>query len=208
MEEELAAPPHSGADEGRSVRLLIADGDPLARSVLVSRARERVGSIRALEAEDGAEAIQLGLQQHPEIALLDVDLPRLGGIEAATTLRELQPRIRLAFRAEPPFRNREHASGLGLPLFSKLELSATLAWLQAQVRRQRETQSESEAPRKLNLRCTACGYGIVRSVPPERCPMCQASNLWTHLPPRLWTESVECQDDRAVRSRDHVAQRL
>ena len=31
---------------------------------------------------------------------------------------------------------------------------------------------------KLNLTCPRCGYGAVRSRPPERCPMCQAENAW------------------------------
>ena len=44
-----------------------------------------------------------------------------------------------------------------------------------------DTESETTAPRKLNLRCEECGYGVVRSSPPQRCPMCQAENAWvTH----------------------------
>jgi rubrerythrin len=37
-------------------------------------------------------------------------------------------------------------------------------------------------PRKLSLECSACGYGIVRTTPPERCPMCQAVDAWAHTP--------------------------
>lgn len=37
---------------------------------------------------------------------------------------------------------------------------------------------------KLNLRCTRCGYGALRSSAPERCPMCQAENAWIHAPRR------------------------
>lgn len=32
--------------------------------------------------------------------------------------------------------------------------------------------------KKRSLVCTLCGYGVFRSVPPERCPMCQAENAW------------------------------
>ena len=35
---------------------------------------------------------------------------------------------------------------------------------------------------KLNLVCSACGYGIARAEPPERCPMCHAVDSWGHLP--------------------------
>jgi hypothetical protein len=37
-------------------------------------------------------------------------------------------------------------------------------------------------PRKLDLVCAACGYGIVRARPPERCPMCQSLAGWDHAP--------------------------
>lgn len=30
------------------------------------------------------------------------------------------------------------------------------------------------------LECSACGYGIVRSAPPERCPMCQSEDAWLY----------------------------
>ena len=43
-----------------------------------------------------------------------------------------------------------------------------------------ETGSENVTPRKLNLRCDLCGYGVLRSTPPQRCPMCQAENAWVH----------------------------
>jgi rubrerythrin len=35
---------------------------------------------------------------------------------------------------------------------------------------------------RLSLTCSVCGYGIVRSVPPERCPMCQRSERWLPTP--------------------------
>ena len=31
---------------------------------------------------------------------------------------------------------------------------------------------------KLSLECTACGYGVARQAPPERCPMCQRETTW------------------------------
>jgi rubrerythrin len=31
-----------------------------------------------------------------------------------------------------------------------------------------------------SLECAACGYGIVRAKPPERCPMCQSTGDWNH----------------------------
>lgn len=166
MQDQVAPP----------VRLLVADDDAPARTLLAACAREVAGEIAVLEAEDGAEAIQLGLQERPEIALLDVNMPRLGGIEAALTLRELQPRIRVALQTGDPHSHRERAREELLPLFGKLELDGTLAWLQAQV--QWVMRAEPEVPHKRDLVCGACGYGIMRASAPDQCPMCQAEGAW------------------------------
>lgn len=178
MEENAA---RAIADPEPPLRLLVADDDPLARSLLASRACEIAAEIAVIEAEDGAEAVQLGLQQRPEIALLDVNMPRLGGIEAAVTLRQLQPRMLLALQTGDPLTHRERARQQRLPLFGKLELDRTLAWLRAQVAWFVET-SEPEVRHKRSLVCGACGYGILRAAPPGRCPMCQAEGAWLEAP--------------------------
>jgi len=33
-------------------------------------------------------------------------------------------------------------------------------------------------PRKLELLCSGCGYGIVCRELPERCPMCRSAGAW------------------------------
>lgn len=178
--EALATPPSAGRN-GNEVCLgiLVADDDHLARSLLASCARETADGIVLLEAEDGAEAIQLGLQRKPEIALLDVNMPRLGGIEAAITLREFQPRMRLALHTADPLTHRERARANRLPLFSKLDFDRTSAWLRAQVEWFVEPQLEPQTRRKHSFACAACGYGVVRAAPPERCPMCQTEGAWS-----------------------------
>ena len=169
------------------VRILVADDDRLERSLLAFCARETLGEIVVLEAEDGAEAIQLGLQQHPEIALLDVDMPRVGGIEAAMTLRELQPRMLLAVHGGDSHTYRDRAHRNNLTLFGKLELDDTLAWLHAQVERCIETRLEQGRPRKHSIVCAACGYGVWRATAPDRCPMCQSEDTWMVAPGRAST---------------------
>jgi rubrerythrin len=32
------------------------------------------------------------------------------------------------------------------------------------------------------LECSDCGYGIARSTPPERCPMCHSVDAWVAMP--------------------------
>lgn len=48
-------------------------------------------------------------------------------------------------------------------------------------------QAERAGLTKRSLVCTLCGYGVFRSAPPERCPMCQAETAWIHSPTRLST---------------------
>jgi CheY-like chemotaxis protein len=167
------------------IRVLVADDDPPARALLAACARELAREIAVLEAEDGAEAVQLGLQERPEIALLDVNMPRLGGIETALTLRELQPRMRIALQTGDPHTHRERAREERLPLFGKLKLDDTLAWLHAQVERVVRAEPGPSVPRKHDLVCGACGYGIMRATPPDQCPMCQAENAWVLAVSRL-----------------------
>jgi CheY-like chemotaxis protein len=177
--ENVAVLPPSGSPESESrVRVLVADADPALRSLLAARAAR---AVVVLEAADGAEAIQLGLQHRPQIALLDVDMPLLGGIEAAITLGELQPWMRIALHAADPDVHCDAARAHRLPLFDRLELGRILDWLEVQAQSCTDVQRRLELPGRRSLECCACGYGICSATTPERCPMCQARGRWRPL---------------------------
>jgi CheY-like chemotaxis protein len=159
----------------QELTLLLADDDPDVRAQVAARAKDAVKGLAVLEAEDGAQAVQLGLQQRPRLALLDVQVPRLDGIAAASTIRELDPQIRIALYTTEAVLHRERARKHSLPLFDELDVDGAIRWLELQVRtpvrRPRET---------LTFQCSACGYGAARAAEPERCPMCQRSGTWIH----------------------------
>jgi len=111
--------------------ILIADDESSFRSFLAMKLRDSVADVEVLEAIDGAEAVQLVLQQHPLIALLDVSMPRLGGVEAALTLRRLRPTMEIALQSGEAEKHRVRATDLGLPLFDKRDLEQPLAWIEA-----------------------------------------------------------------------------
>ena len=91
------AEPASAAPKD-SLRVLLVDDHDLFRTGLRNLLEEQ--GVRVVgEASAGAEAVQLGLQQHPLIALLDVSMPRLGGVEAALTLRSLRPTMEIALQS-------------------------------------------------------------------------------------------------------------
>lgn len=76
---------------GEPIRILIADDDDLFRRVVRS-VLEDEGDIEVVaEASDGEEAIALTTEHAPQVVLMDIRMPRLGGIEAARVLNELHP---------------------------------------------------------------------------------------------------------------------
>jgi CheY-like chemotaxis protein len=165
------------------VRVLVADDDEGVRAPFVSLLGA-TGIASTLEAEDGAEAVQVGLQLRPEIAVLDLNMPRLSGVEVAQTLRALQPSLRIALRSSDPDDLRARAGGLGLPLFDKLECERLVHWVETQARScgpctEEPVAAVSALQRRRDLTCLLCGYGIVSRKPPERCPMCQVDAAWT-----------------------------
>jgi CheY-like chemotaxis protein len=181
--ERLAALPHvTSREQDSRVRLLLADPDARMRWLLASCARRCFAGIAVLEAEDGAEAVQLGLQRRPQIALLDVDMPKLGGMEVALTLRELRPGMHLALQTAEPRTHRDRAHENDLTLFDKLELNRALGWLERQVQLCADRRLPPSVSQKHALVCSSCGYGITSPTPPGRCPMCQAEDAWVHAP--------------------------
>jgi DNA-binding NarL/FixJ family response regulator len=88
--------PASGASDGGSpeaarqpVRVVIADDHETYRQGL-ARAIRRFGRLDLVgEAADGDEALEIVREASPDIALLDVRMPGLDGLEVARRLREL-----------------------------------------------------------------------------------------------------------------------
>ena len=85
---------------------------------------------RVLEATDGAEGVEMALKEKPALIIIDVVMPRLGGVEAVEEMRRLGinvPVLMLTTRAETPQRVKGLMAGaddyLGKP-FDREELLA------------------------------------------------------------------------------------
>ena len=115
------------------IGVLVADADAVARTRLATVLREEA-DVLVYEAEDGPEAMRLGLQLRPDVALLDLDLPRLGGPDVARTLRNLEPSMRIALQGPDRRALHDRASGLGLPLLAKADGDVLVDWALAQIR--------------------------------------------------------------------------
>jgi two-component system, response regulator PdtaR len=72
------------------VRILIAEDETIIRLDLRGLL-ERAGFEVCAEARDGVEAVELARTEQPDLAVLDVKMPRLDGIEAARRILDERP---------------------------------------------------------------------------------------------------------------------
>jgi two-component system, OmpR family, phosphate regulon response regulator PhoB len=66
-------------------RVLLADDDPGLRRLIGTTLGTE--DFDLLQAVDGEEALQIARQQHPELVLLDVNMPKLNGFEVCRHLK-------------------------------------------------------------------------------------------------------------------------
>ena len=76
-----------------AIRLLLADDHQLVRQSLRALL-EREGYQVVAEAGDGREAVRLARELNPDLAVLDVAMPELNGLEAARQIVRAAPRVR------------------------------------------------------------------------------------------------------------------
>jgi CheY-like chemotaxis protein len=67
--------------------VLIVDDDPFIRK-LIATTLEDVTEFELHEAADGVEAVAVARRERPTLVFLDVDMPRMNGIDACRQLRE------------------------------------------------------------------------------------------------------------------------
>jgi len=77
------------------IRVLIVDDHPLVRKGIEVALATEGDMEMAGEAADGQEAIEKFQECKPDVVLMDLRMPKIGGVEAARRLRQLDPEARI-----------------------------------------------------------------------------------------------------------------
>jgi len=76
----------------RKIKILFADDHTLIRSGLRLIVEQQPDMTVVGEAEDGRQAVTLAASLNPDVAVLDIGMPNLNGIEAAQQITQAEPR--------------------------------------------------------------------------------------------------------------------
>ncbi|MBW8746534.1 MAG: response regulator transcription factor [Acidobacteria bacterium] len=86
---------HSIGHSGLPVRIVIADDHPVVRFGVRNMLAPEHGFDVVGEAEDGDIAITQTLEHEPDILLLDLQMPRLPGLETMRAIMSRSPRVKI-----------------------------------------------------------------------------------------------------------------
>ena len=76
-----------------SIRILIADDDPTIRTLVRRLLEEHADWQVCSEAVDGVDAVSKVAQFVPDLAILDLGMPRMNGFQAAREIAKVNPSL-------------------------------------------------------------------------------------------------------------------
>ena len=77
------------------LRILVADDHGIVRSGIKMLIDRQDGMSVVAEAGDGVEAVASAIRERPDVAILDVSMPRMTGLQAAREIRARSPQCRV-----------------------------------------------------------------------------------------------------------------
>src|ERR1700737_1066048 len=75
------------------VRVLVADDHEVMRLGIRNLLEVQPGWSVCAEANNGQEAVEKTLQFHPDVIIMDLAMPVMNGLEAASQITKIQPKI-------------------------------------------------------------------------------------------------------------------
>lgn len=81
--------------KAKHIRVIFADDHEVVRTGMRTLFQGTQDCVLVGEASNGEEAIQLVAKHQPDVAILDISMPKLSGIEATKVLKEKYPDVRV-----------------------------------------------------------------------------------------------------------------
>lgn len=94
-EIDFTAPTMGTPQSGTTIRVLVVDDHPPMRIGLVALIKSQPGMDVVAEASDGEEAIEVYDDVLPDVVLMDLRMPGIGGVEAILAIRKKHPDARV-----------------------------------------------------------------------------------------------------------------
>ena len=75
--------------------ILVIDDHPAFRMVIKMQLMQLLGVEEVIEADNGQTAVEMARQHTPKLAILDLDIPRISGLDVIPRLKLVHPSIRV-----------------------------------------------------------------------------------------------------------------
>lgn len=75
--------------------VLIVDDHPALRLIIRTQLQQQLDITEVVEADNGQSAVELARQHRPDLAILDLDIPRINGLDVIPRLKLAHPLMRV-----------------------------------------------------------------------------------------------------------------
>lgn len=100
------------------MKIVIADDSSLLRDRIRSLLNSIDDNLEVYEAENGQEALQLLREKKPDLAILDIRMPEMNGIEVLKKISELGLKLKVCMLTSYPYKQyREKCFAAGASYF-------------------------------------------------------------------------------------------
>jgi len=82
-------------DDAKQIRILTVDDHPLLRQGIAALIADETDMLLVAEATNGREAIQQFRTHHPDVTLMDLQMPEMNGLDAMIAIRGEFPEARI-----------------------------------------------------------------------------------------------------------------
>lgn len=75
------------------LRIMVVDDHPIVREGIVGALESMAGVVVVAQAGDGEQALELAASTSPNLVLMDLQMPRMDGVQATRLLRQAYPQL-------------------------------------------------------------------------------------------------------------------